>query len=188
MHRIYFTSDLHLGHSNIIDYCSRPFSSVAEMDETIISRWNETVDSTDTVYLLGDFCFGGKEKTLEYLNRLQGQIILIQGNHDHRKNLLAFKDKNVPIHPYLDLPLGLSGRLVLRHRPLQDNGYTMPEGLRGCTFFLTGHVHNTWAHRITRGVKMINVGVDVWDFRPRTLYQLLADPTVVGNAAHCQSF
>ena len=54
---IYFTSDWHLGHANIIKYCERPFKSVSDMDRILIQNYNEIVDQDDTVYFLGDFCF-----------------------------------------------------------------------------------------------------------------------------------
>ena len=60
----FFTSDTHFGHANIIKYCNRPFSSLEEMNSTIIRNWNEMVKPEDTVFFLGDFCFkngpGGK--------------------------------------------------------------------------------------------------------------------------------
>ena len=51
---IYFTSDLHLGHANIIRHCNRPFSSVVEMDETLIKNWNMRVHPDDTGYVLNE--------------------------------------------------------------------------------------------------------------------------------------
>ena len=53
----FFTSDLHLGHKNIIKYCNRPFSSLEEMNRIIIRRWNERVKVEDIVFVIGDFCF-----------------------------------------------------------------------------------------------------------------------------------
>lgn len=80
MSSIFFTSDSHFGHNNVIKYCNRPFSSIGEMDEKLISEWNNTVSKNDTVYHLGDFTFGDHKP---YLNRLNGKNkYLILGNHD----------------------------------------------------------------------------------------------------------
>jgi calcineurin-like phosphoesterase family protein len=78
----FFTSDTHLRHSAIIRFCSRPFSSLEEMDETIIRNWNAKVKPEDRVYHLGDFCFGNREEILKMTRRLHGHIIIIEGNHD----------------------------------------------------------------------------------------------------------
>ena len=78
---IYFTSDTHYGHANIIKYCARPFESVDEMDEALIKAYNSVVTPNDTVYHLGDFCMGGR-KPEEYLCRLNGKMFLLPGNHD----------------------------------------------------------------------------------------------------------
>lgn len=78
---IFFTSDSHFGHANVIKYCNRPFSDVDEMDEILIKNWNSVVGPQDTVYHLGDFCMGGR-KPQEYLCQLNGKMFLIPGNHD----------------------------------------------------------------------------------------------------------
>lgn len=79
MSEIFFTSDYHLSHANIIKYSNRPYSTVEEMDEAIIANHNATVKPNDTVYFLGDFCFGDASK---HLKRLNGHIIFITGSHD----------------------------------------------------------------------------------------------------------
>ena len=58
VYMVWFTADFHLGHSNIIRYCERPFASAAEMDEEILVRMNECVKPDDELYFLGDFCMG----------------------------------------------------------------------------------------------------------------------------------
>jgi calcineurin-like phosphoesterase family protein len=92
----FFTSDTHFGHTNIIKYCIRPFlfdpskgfddprnRDVDFMDETLIKNWNSVVQPNDTVYHLGDFAFyRDQRKTRNVLRRLNGNKILIRGNHD----------------------------------------------------------------------------------------------------------
>lgn len=84
----WFTSDTHFGHANIIKYCDRPWSSAEEMDEAIVERWNEKVGHDDVVYHLGDVSFHKNEHhTAEILNSLNGQILIIPGNHDTHRTL-----------------------------------------------------------------------------------------------------
>lgn len=81
---ILFSADLHFGHGNIITYCNRPFTSVAEMNEGLVSRWNAKVKPNDIVYFIGDFSFMSEIETLEILLRLNGRIRIIPGNHDRK--------------------------------------------------------------------------------------------------------
>ena len=83
MCKIYVTSDPHFSHSNIIKYCNRPFSTVEEMDETLIKNWNDVVRPEDTVICLGDFALTSKEEIIRIGKSLNGNKILILGNHDH---------------------------------------------------------------------------------------------------------
>ena len=79
---IFFTSDTHFGHRNIIGHCHRPFSSVEEMNEAIIRNWNQVVEKDALVFHLGDFGVGGAEEWNGWLGRLNGRISLVMGNHD----------------------------------------------------------------------------------------------------------
>ena len=81
-YKVFFTSDTHLYHGNIIRFCNRPFKDVDMMNETIISNWNNTVGQDDIVFHLGDFCLGGSAEWTKMLDRLNGRIYLIMGNHD----------------------------------------------------------------------------------------------------------
>lgn len=84
--KVFFTSDTHFNHANIISFCNRPFKNVDEMNEVIIANWNSVVGIDDTVFHLGDFCLGGSAEWTKVLDRLNGKIHLIVGNHD-MKNL-----------------------------------------------------------------------------------------------------
>ncbi|MBQ4059987.1 MAG: metallophosphoesterase, partial [Lachnospiraceae bacterium] len=80
--KVFFTSDTHFYHSNIINFCGRPFKNVEVMNETLIANWNSVVGPDDIVFHLGDFCLGGSAEWTNILNRLNGKIYLIVGNHD----------------------------------------------------------------------------------------------------------
>lgn len=81
--KVFFTADMHFGHENVISFDKRPFETVEEMDEELIRRWNAKVDKGDLVYVLGDMIWKTRNGDAEALIRsLNGQIILIKGNHD----------------------------------------------------------------------------------------------------------
>jgi calcineurin-like phosphoesterase family protein len=147
----YFTADLHLGHNNIRTHCNRPFSTVEEMDETIIERWNNTVTNNDTVYILGDFAWNN---TKEYVSRLYGKKILIRGNHDKRTQHIEKYFDNV--HSLLDIKLD-SIKVTLCHYAMMSwNG-----SFHGA-WHLFGHSHGKLHHP---GLAM-DVGVDNHHFTP----------------------
>lgn len=84
INKIYFSSDQHFWHENILKYCNRPFETVEAMNDALVANWNSVVKPDDHVYHLGDFCFGNVEKWNWCLEpgRLNGHIHLILGNHD----------------------------------------------------------------------------------------------------------
>ena len=75
--RVFFTSDTHFNHTNIIRFCDRPFGSTEEMNEKLIGNWNSVVGPDDIVFHLGDFCLGGSAEWTKVLDRLNGKIYLI---------------------------------------------------------------------------------------------------------------
>lgn len=83
MPKTFFISDLHIGHKNILQYDSRPYFTVDECAEDLVRRWNNKVTPTDRVVVVGDF-FWTPEYAKKYLPQLNGEIIVIEGNHDCR--------------------------------------------------------------------------------------------------------
>jgi len=81
---IFFVSDTHFNHTNIIKYAQRPYSNAEEMNEDLIKRWNSVVKPDDIVFHLGDFMFGNINRFWEFRSRLNGKIYLIHGNHDYK--------------------------------------------------------------------------------------------------------
>src|SRR4051812_35690521 len=82
--KLYFSSDPHYFHKNILKYCHRPFADAPEMDNELVRLWNETVPVDGTVCLLGDLAMGGAKPLLPIIKRLNGRKFLVPGNHDNR--------------------------------------------------------------------------------------------------------
>lgn len=168
----YYTSDLHLFHANIIRLCDRPFKDIFEMNRTIIDKWNKRVKYNDTVYILGDVGLPKSREdvthTIKTLKMLNGHKVLIVGNHD--KDLLKHPEFRAcfdEIHHYREVRDN-KRKVVLFHYPIEEwNGFYRD------SIHLYGHVHNSDV-----GLKQIknryNVGVDVNDFEPKTLDELIA--------------
>jgi calcineurin-like phosphoesterase family protein len=81
---LFFSADTHWGHGNIIKFDALPFISIEEHDEVLLANWNRTVGPDDDVWHLGDFCYRNKMPVERYLERLNGRIHLVKGNHDDK--------------------------------------------------------------------------------------------------------
>ena len=94
---VFYTSDTHFRHRKILEYQpNRGFNDIDEMDEAIISNWNAIVPPDATVIHHGDFAFSSKTRKREFKSRLNGNIILLLGNHDyHRECAEIFGEDNV---------------------------------------------------------------------------------------------
>lgn len=126
----YVASDLHLGHENIIDLTDRPFNTIEEMDDVLISNWNTTVSPDDTVLFLGDLvAYSTTKKQKEYLDRLNGDIIFITGNHDE---ITMNTEDCIPV--YKSLEFQVSG--------INFYATHYPEDIPNIRWLLHGHVHN----------------------------------------------
>lgn len=135
---VFFTSDTHFNHANIIKFCSRPFKDVEEMNETMISNWNKVVGQNDTVFHLGDFCLGGSAEWTKILDRLNGKIHLIVGNHDMKNLRQGFVGRFEEVVMQRYLVIGNHG-IYLNHYPfLCFSGSYKPD-----VWQLFGHVHTS---------------------------------------------
>ena len=166
----YFTSDLHLGHRNIIRLCNRPFATIEEMDETLIRNWNAKVTNGDTVYILGDLLFRNEKPAEEYLKQLKGKKHLIIGNHDRdwvkKCNLKDFFESVNNLHFISDG----KRQMTLCHYPMMS----WPHMTR--CYMVFGHIHgNTDADYwplIRENDLMLNAGADVNGFAPVTFEEM----------------
>lgn len=139
---IYFTSDTHFGHENIIRFCNRPFNSIEEHDKTLIDNWNSIISPDDTVFHLGDFAFGGYPFWKTIREQLNGHIILIIGNHDW-KNLTA-GSKSLFDECVSQARISINGQIVyLNHFPFLCFSHSDPKYYgKDYSIQLFGHIHS----------------------------------------------
>ncbi|HXP53189.1 MAG TPA: hypothetical protein VN922_24815, partial [Bacteroidia bacterium] len=164
---IFFTSDLHFCHSNIIKYCNRPFDNVDEMNEGLISNYNDIVKPWDTVYYLGDISFAKNfERVTEHIGQLNGEKILIYGNHDH----LFRKDYPKLFNSCWDYyELRENKQLyVLSHYPF----FSWNKAYHG-SFHFHGHCHGSIDNENV-GRNRYDVGVDSNNYHPVSLEEIVA--------------
>lgn len=174
---IFYISDTHFGHKNILKYDNRPYFTVAEMDADIIKRWNAVVKKDDAVYHLGDFSWLKPAEEKEILSQLNGKKVLIRGNHDYKPT-----DDWQEIVSYAEI-FDNGRRVVLSHYPI-----AFFKNMEHGWYHLYGHVHNTyddylftlmreeWERRKEKKMKSCNVGCmqPYMDYTPRTLDELIA--------------
>ena len=188
---IWFTSDLHFGHKNVIKFCNRPFVDIKEMGEKLIENWNQCVKENDIIFVLGDvFWFNDSHAIKKVLNRLNGIIYIIPGNHDDFASY----------HRVVDNPsIILCGDIVQVFLESEDNRWckkiielwlshyplmTWPHRENG-SINLFGHIHSQPDK--TEGVdqdlplhkNQCDVGVDQWNYKPVKLERLLWDMNIV---------
>ena len=175
---VFFTSDTHFWHKNIIKYCNRPYESVEEMNEAIIENWNSVVAKDDIVFHLGDFGFASPTKIKEIAARLNGHIWLIVGNHDWKmltSSIIEECFEYVSQQAYIHVD-GQS--ILLNHFPMLCYSGVYREKP---VWQLFGHVHTSptseGADTSRMSVKydtQYDVGVDNNNFRPISFSEVKA--------------
>lgn len=181
MGKKFYISDPHWGHANVLHFDNRPFKDVEEMNNELIRRWNEVVSDGDLVYILGDMFWMAPAKAAPILDQLNGQKILVKGNHD-RWHDSKFDKKFVKIDEYIETE-DEGRKVVLCHYPIpcfKNHFYGW--------IHLYGHVHNSFEWNMMehqrylmeelydRQCNMINVGamMPYMNYTPRTLDEILA--------------
>lgn len=188
---MFFTSDTHFSHHNIIRYCDRPFIDTDQMDEEIIRRWNETVGPDDTVFHLGDIALGPIEKSLALVSRLNGYKIAKLGNHDRpfmragKPDEMSWWDEYSKVfdevwHWTNEQKILISGEeFSISHFPYTgdhtpNDRHSDHRLFDDGTSLIHGHTHTK--DRLTHSVKgtpQIHVGVDAHDFKPVSEIEIL---------------
>jgi len=189
MSNVFFTSDTHFGHKNIIKHCNRPFKSTEDMDEAMIANWNAKVSKGDRVYHVGDmFVYCDAAYAERVLGRLNGQVFLIRGNHDDVADDVVgiYQSYNGPgkspfgfMRDYYRLKLpdpeplspdsrfGAKQHIVLFHYAMR----TWHHKHRG-VWHLYGHSHGTLPD--LPGELCCDIGVDSWEYAPVSYDELKA--------------
>ena len=161
--KIFFISDLHFDHANIIKYCKRPFLNVEEMNSTLINNWNNIVGKKDVVYVLGDVSFGRGHRPIDYwFSRLNGKIYLIRGNHDTDKVTTAEELEGNYSFEYK------GHQFLLMHDPNRPTDYG--------GWIIHGDKHNNDVENypfINKKSKMINVSVELIKYKPVAIQEIL---------------
>jgi len=151
---LHFWADTHFNHAGILQYATRPYGGVKEMNAALIERWNTTVQTDDVIWFLGDFGFppkaGGDELTSIFA-QLNGQKNLIVGNHDYKNKQVLRLGWN-ELEDLKQVKLG-GVRATLCHYPLE----TWPASWSGA-IMLHGHCHGTLKRKLP---KRFDVGCDV---------------------------
>lgn len=158
----WWTADQHFFHHNsktgigIIQFANRPYNSIEEMNEDLISRHNEVVKKEDVVIHVGDFSFGNQKQTNEIIKRLNGNQIFLRGNHDRwlPKSYKRILEKSFPKNIHI----------VACH-------FAMLTWNRSChgSYHVFGHTHG-----IIEGVgKSMDVGVDTNNYYPYSFDEIV---------------
>jgi calcineurin-like phosphoesterase family protein len=158
----FFISDTHFGHKNIINYCSRPFQLVDEMNRVMKEQWNQTIGPDDEVFFVGDFAFLPAEETAELLQSLHGLKHMILGNHDEGRSRGFWKRHFETVESSRTITIEPIGKSVhLYHYPLF--GPNRPQ------YMIHGHSHNyrpLITSYNTTGQLLINVSVEGLEYTP----------------------
>lgn len=172
MNKIYFSSDTHFCHTQEFLFKPRGFSSVAEMNETIVQRFNSVVDDDDDLYLLGDVLMGELEEAIEFLKRLKGRIHIICGNHCTNRRIAAYKTlpNVVEVEEVATKIKYRKWMFYISHWPALVSNYEE----RRKFWSLHGHTHSTDKFQYAEYCAY-NVACDAHDCYPVEIETIIAD-------------
>lgn len=157
----YYIADPHFFHGALNTKMDcRGFSDVEQMNEYMLRKWNSRVRPNDDVVILGDLSWGSAQQTNELLERLNGRLYLIQGNHDRFLKNKAYQTKRfVWIKPYEELS-DCKRKVVLCHYPIlcYNGQYKLDSEGRPKVYMLYGHVHDTYDQRLIDQFQTITRG------------------------------
>lgn len=170
--KIFFTSDTHFNHDREFVYSPRGFKTIQEMNGTLVKNWNETVGNDDDIYVLGDFFLGTDFNYIqEALNKLNGRIHLVTGNHDTPSKITEYTSWNNIVEIADALRIRYKKReFFLCHYPVLTA--SLEQDPNKAVINLFGHTHNKDKFYEDRPY-MYNVAVDANDNKPVEIEEIL---------------
>lgn len=183
---IWFTSDTHFCHDRGFVYEPRGFKNIEEMNAAIVERWNSVVKPEDTVYHLGDAMLNDNALGSELLEKLNGHIIMIRGNHDTNNRLLVYESlKNVDAcGKWADLIKCGKYTFYLSHFPTNTSNLEKDAHLSQHIINLYGHTHQK-TNFYSDIPYMYHVGMDSHNCYPVSVDQIIED--IKAKIEECQS-
>lgn len=156
MRKIFFTSDLHINHYNLIVKVRSQFKNCEEHSNTIIKNWNSVVSNEDLVYIIGDVVW---DRDFSILNELNGEKKVVKGNHDNKQDLQRAKSqKYICNWSYYEGFTYENKYIFMCHFPMLSWNRS-----RHGSFMAYGHCHGN--QKFSWG-KSMDVGVDCNNFTP----------------------
>lgn len=192
--RIFFTSDWHLFHANVIKFSNRPFRDVEHMNESLIRNYNAIMTDNSLCYFLGDMGMSGSKEINETISRLKGTKVLVLGNHDKKHNSMYNCGFDVVLNAAKLIVA--NEELTMSHCPLIGLYRENVEGMKGSSngenwhgehranilnyaihnrgqFHLHGHIHSPNGGKSTKILgRQYDVGVDANNYRPVSLSEI----------------
>lgn len=184
---LFFTSDWHLYHQNVLKFDNRPFRDLKEMHRMLINNYNSTVNENSICYFLGDVGFCSGELVKGVIDQLNGTKVLVMGNHD--KNMFAMYEQGFDV--VLNSAVLYLGkhRITMSHCPLPGIFREDVSGMKGAQqgehwhgehknqkfmtfdqsdYHLHGHIHsrNKENGKPSRTDRQFDVGVPANNYRP----------------------
>lgn len=156
--KIWFSSDYHLGHKNVIKYDNRPYDNITEMNESIILNHNKLVAHDDDFYFLGDFSFANVEQTERFLQRLNGRKFFIKGNHDKKEIIALYKKYGTYLGDFAEIKIN-GQSITLCHYALR----VWNKSHYGA-WHLYGHSHGSLPDN--KNSLSFDIGINCHDYKP----------------------
>lgn len=175
---IYITSDLHFCHNKDFLYTPRGFQSIFEHDKAIIKNWNKVIKNDDLVYILGDLMLNDDVQGRKNFNQLNGNKIIILGNHDTESRKLFYPHlRGVQDIKIADIINYDNWSFYLSHYPVKLGSFNPDRKINKTIYCLCGHTHTTDRWEDFEECKSYHVELDAHNCFPINITDIINDIT-----------